>query len=660
MVRSAHRPSAAFLTTLALAGLLALHAGLALRSTMQRSLTVDEIFHVTGGYFFNTLGDYRIHPENGVLPQRLHGLPAWISGAKPPALADNPYWRTSDLHVISHQFFHESGNDHWPFLLGARTLNLGFSLGLGLLVFVWARRLGGNHAGLVALGLTVLSPTLLAHAPLATTDVAATLLLTASVGAFWTQLRTGNRWWMLLSAVVFGLTCVSKFSAVLLLPVFVLLAFLHLATTPRAERSIGAVAQGLALHGAAAVFIIWASYGFRHSAFAPGAPPGDHLIVTWDWMAERAGWQGAVVRWINTHHLLPEPFLFGYLHTYVSSLSRAAFLAGDYSVTGWRSFFPLAFWWKSTPVELAAVGLCVITAALRWNRLGAWALRLAPLLVLCGVYGLAAVTSHLNIGHRHLLPIYPAIFIAAGVALARWRVSSRARLAVGAAAVGLHLTTAAAIFPHYLAYFNLFAGGPANGHRLLVDSSLDWGQDLSRVKPWLDAHNPGPDARPVFLFYFGSAHPGYYHIPAQRLPLADGLKAAVPFVRLAGGIYVVSATHLANPYSPYHGPWTSSLENEYQEIRALEPVFDDYHRDPDRRAQLQREAPAEKWRQGWTRYDALRFARLSHYLRVRGPDAHLGHSILIYQLDAREVAAATAGSLADWRRLIEQAAARKP
>ena len=297
---------------------------------------------------------------------------------------------------------------------------------------------------------------------------------------------------------------------------------------------------------------------------------------------------------------------------------------------------------------------------LRWRQLRPWLLRLAPLLALGVVYGGAALTSHLNIGHRHLLPLYPAVFILAGVAVGTLRISTRRRLAVAATAAGLQFAAAAGTYPHYLAYFNAIAGGPANGHRLLVDSSLDWGQDLSRVKPWLDANNSGPAPQPVFLFYFGSADPTYYGITARRMPLADGLKAVVPFVRLESGIYVVSATHLANVYSPYRGPWTAPWESEYQALRAQEPAFVDFHRDAARRASLQLQTPAEEWQRRWTRYDQLRFARLSHYLRVRGADADLGHSIFVFRLTEREIAAATAGPLAEWRALIEQAAAPKP
>ena len=132
----------------AVALLLALHAGLAWRSTARRSTTSDEIYHVTGGYLFDTTHDFRLHPENGVLIQRLQALPAVVLGAHPPQLRGNEYWRTADLLVVSHQFFYESGNDHWPLLMGARAVTLLFSLGLCALVFTWARRLAGDMAGL--------------------------------------------------------------------------------------------------------------------------------------------------------------------------------------------------------------------------------------------------------------------------------------------------------------------------------------------------------------------------------------------------------------------------------------------------------------------------------------------------------------------------------
>lgn len=646
-------------TATAVAVLLALHVVLGTAAAMRQSVTVDEIFHVTGGYFFDRFGDYRLHTDNGVLPQRLHALPAVLAGAKPPPLEGSEYWRAADLQVVSYQFFYESGNDHWPLLLRARLVNMIFSVGIGLLVFVWARRLAGDLAGLIALVLSAFSPTLLAHGPLATTDAAAAFFLLASAGAFWVQLRDGGWISIALSAVVFGLACVSKYSAVLLLPVYGLLALVHLLSAAAAERKTGRVAVSFAVHGAVAWIVIWMCFGFRYGIVAPGLPPADGFAAKWDWMLGHAGWQGVVIRQLCAHRVFPEGFLFGYTNTYLGSLSRGAFLAGEFSNTGWRSFFPLAFLWKSTPAELAGAAIVAVAAGLHWRRLQPWIVRLAPLLALAGIYGAVALASHLNIGHRHLLPLYPVLFVMTGVALARANVSPQLRLAFAGLAAGSQLFVATVTFPHYLAYFNAFAGGPSNGWRLLVDSSLDWGQDLPDLHTWLEKNNSGPNASPVYLSYFGSGEPGYYHISARRLPFVNGFKFAQPYVRLEPGVYCISATTLQQVYSVFRGPWTPAFETEYQRLRALEPLFDAYARDPQRRAELERDAPADQWRRTWTQYDLLRFARLCHYLRLRPPDANAGYSILIYRLDAREIRGAT-GSFADWQTLNENARASRP
>lgn len=656
MTNSAGRRRSWF-TAAAVAILLAVHAALGLSALAGKSVTADEIFHLTGGYLFDRFGDYRIHPDNGVLPQRLQGLPAVLAGAKPPPLENNPYWRTSDVYVMSYQFFYESGNDHWPLLMRARALTLLFSLGAGLLVFIWARALAGPAAGLTALGLFAFSPTWLAHGPIATSDAAAALFLAASTGAYWWQLRGSGPGRILASALIFGLACVAKFSAVLLLPIFVLLTVLHLARQPVAERRPGRVIGRLALHGAAAVLVIWAFFGFRYTAFAPGLPPADHFIRSWDWMLSQVGWQRPVIDFLRQWHLLPEAFLFGYTHAYVGSQLRAAFLAGDYSTQGWVQFFPLAFLWKSTPAELAGLVLAILAAVRNHTRFGVWAVRLAPLLALVVVYGGVALTSHLNIGQRHLLPLYPAVFIVAGVAA--WRLSRvpRVRLVFAAALVASQALVAARTHPHYLAYFNVLAGGPTQGWRLLVDSSLDWGQDLPGLKTWLDRNNTGAQAAPVFLSYFGSGEPDYYHIAAHLLPSVNDFKFPHHWYQTTAGLYCVSATMLQQVYSPLRGEWSLAWEREYQEGRLKEPLFWKYWTDAATREEVRATGAAEAFERTWQRYDLLRFARLCHFLRARRPEAVIGHSIFIHRLSQAEIDAALNGTYSDWLRAVEQAAA---
>ena len=650
--------------------LLALHAVLAVGSKARESMTGDELAHLIGGFSYWQFDDYRLQPENGNLPQRWAALPAWLAGARFPPLAGNVSWRTSDAWILGHEFFYESGQDHFPWLSRGRAMIALFSVATGLLVFLWSRRLFGTPGGLVSLTLFAFCPSFLAHGALATSDVCMTFFFLAAVGAYWRHLHDGRRRSWLLSALVFGLACVAKYSAVLLLPMFVLMAVVRATaaepvvlggrTFSTGAGKLGAIALSTLGQGLVAAGVIWAFFGFRYAAFNPALPPADHFIRPWDPMLAGAGWQAPVIRRLMAWHALPEAFLYGYTFVIHMSQYRSGFLDGAYSLTGWTSFFPLAFLYKTTLPVLLALAVALGWVVRRWSRrpgfAARWPLvrsdlrRATPLLALFAVYALVSLASKLNIGQRHILPLYPVLFIFAGVLGRAFARRTPAAACVVAGLLAWQGVEAARTYPDYLAYFNPAAGGRDGGHLHLVDSSLDWGQDLPGLKAWLDAH---ADGAPVFLSYFGSGEPDYYHIHARRLPFVDGFKLTPPWTPLEPGLYCISATMLEHVYSPVRGPWTVALEKEYQELRALEPAFAEYVRDPQRRAELDRGAGAAQWQSAWTRDQLLRFARLCYYLRVRRPDANIGGSILIYRLSAAELADATAGPLSAWRRLIE-------
>ncbi|MDB6169801.1 MAG: hypothetical protein JWM88_2665 [Verrucomicrobia bacterium] len=648
----------------AVALLLAVHWVLAVGSKQAESVTADELAHLTGGFTYWKFNDYRVQPENGNLPQRWAALPTWLGGATFPDLAGNGYWRTSDAWVLGHQFFYETGEDHFPRLMAGRAMIALFSVATGLLIFAWSRRLFGAVGGFVSLGFFVFCPNFLAHGALVTSDACMVFFFLAAVGAYWRHLHDpGKRWWWL-SAAVFGLACVAKFSAVLLLPMMGLMAIVRaLADEPlqlagrtwfRWPGKLGAIAVSTLGHGVVAVAVIWAFFGFRYSAFNPALPGADHFIRPWSVTLGHIGLQEPLVRALMAGQILPEGFLYGYSFVVEMSQFRSAFLDGDFSYVGWVRFFPLAFLYKTTLPVLAVCGAIAGVAIRRGRRsgwLGAFS-RLypfTPLLVLFAVYWLVSLIIKLNIGHRHILPTYPVIFILAG-ALGAWFTARRPLgILVIAGLLVWQAAEAVRIYPHYLAYFNPLAGGPANGHRHLVDSSLDWGQDLPGLKAWLEENVHG---EPVFLSYAGNGEPEYYGIRAHRLPFVNGFKIQQSWVPLAPGVYCIGATMLEHVYSPIQGPWTPALEKEYQFMRTFEPAFRIYFADGARRVQMDREASPDKWKKAWSRHDVLRFARLCHYLRARKPDADAGHSILIYRLSAEEIAAATEGTIDEWRAAI--------
>jgi len=630
------------------AALLVLHVGLALWAVSGESVTADELLHLTGGYFYNQYGDYRIQPENGNLPQRVAALPAWLMNTPPPPLENNIYWRTSDGSVVGHQFFYETGHDHWPMLMAGRALMTLFSVATGLLVFCWARKLFGTAAGFLSLTFYVLCPNILAHAALTTSDIPAVFFLLASVGAFWRHLVAPTWRNGLLSAVVFGLACVAKYSAVLLPPMMLVLLAWRVGREPAANRSrwwrLGPLS--IAGHATVALVIIWAFYGFRYSGFAANVPPADQYTVRWELVLPYIGIHGRLVEFCREWRLLPEAFLYGYAWVVQSAAARAAFLAGEHSIYGWVGFFPLAFLWKTPLALLVALAAGAVALARRWRAVQLDAV--APLLVLFTAYWAFSLASKLNIGHRHILPTYPVLFIlvgglaAPGALTGLWRIALPTLLVAGQLAANLRVA------PHYLAFFNALAGGPANGYRLLVDSSLDWGQDLPGLARWLQDNNSGPTAQPVYLSYFGSGEPDYYRIKATKLPFVNGFKILHPWYEPAAGLYCISATNLQQVYGATRGEWNPEYEKEYQTLRAQEPYFQEYWKNPAIRGELERNGTARAFEQSWQRYDGLRLARLAAYLRAKQPAAVIGYSIFIYRLSDDEVNAAMNGPYSRW------------
>ena len=653
------QPSSALLVTLAVLGAL-FHAVLAVTATNEKSMTSDEIAHLVAGQAYNTRGDYRLQPENGNLPQRLAALPMTLAGVQQPPVTRES-WRTADVWNYGHEFFYRQGisADEWLWL--GRAMIALVSAATGLLVFFWSRALFGWRGGFLSLALFVFSPTFLAHGALATSDVVMTFFFVASVGAWWRHLEKPGATWTVISAVTLGLAFVAKFSCGLLPPMFALIALVWAAGEARRagwRAPLVRLGRSTLVHSVATWAIIWLFYGLRFSAFAPGMPEGSSFNHGWEWVLPGMGTTGNVIAWLRDHHVLPEAWLYGLTFVLQFSKARGAFMGGDYSVTGWVTFFPYAFAIKSTVPLLLLVGGTAIAGTLALARRkvkdGAAAVfvrlrPLTPLLVLFVVYWATSLASHLNIGHRHILPTYPVLFIAAGW-LGR-RIDGRGPLTALCILGGVawHIGESVKARPHYLAYFNEFVGGSRNGWRHLVDSSLDWGQDLPGLKPWLDQNARGEK---IFLSYFGTGDPGYEGIRAIMLPTLPEVGAPRKWHALDAGVYAISATMLQHVYSSVRGEWTLEQEQDFQKLRALEPALLAHQANP------AATPTGEDWKPVWKRYETLRFARLCHYLRVRPADAAIGHTIFVFRLTEAEIKGATGGAAKEWGALIEAAAAK--
>jgi hypothetical protein len=643
--------------------LLALNWWLGVSATREIGSTTDELAHVASGLSYWRFNDYRLQPENGNLPQRVAALPWLFAGARMDA-TDPQSWGNSNVWIVGYRLFYGSGNNTDYLLLLSRATMALFGVALGALIFAWSRRLWGDTGGLFSLGLYTFCPNFLANAPLATSDTAIALCLLAACGAFWRQTRRLDWKTGLLSMAAVTLTCVAKFSFVLLLPIFALMVMVRLWSdepltvalgVPRLvagwRGKLGIFIGSAVVHALAAWIVIWACFGFRFSAGAPGMPPQTEFFWPWAVVLPPAGFWHLFFKVMRGWHLLPDAFLAGFATVLYTGAERGAFLNGEYSTTGWPQFFPYAFLVKTTWPQLMAFALAGVVTVTTWRnaamghavwtRVRADLYRVAPLAILFIVYWAFFIPSHLNIGLRHILPTYPALFIGAGLlartAARRWLVAVALALAVWNAG------ESAWIRPHYLAYFNAFAGGPANGWRHLVDSSLDWGQDLPGLAAWLRREaRPGEE---VYVSYAGSDDAAYEGIRAHELALVYNFDRPRPWFELGPGLYCIGASALQNVYSGWRGPW--SLEKE-RNLIALRSFM----------ASATPPQTAQEWRLRSQRrddLDQLRFVRLCSYLRLRRPDGMVGYSILIYRLSAEEVHAAAYGTMNELAAAMERA-----
>lgn len=522
---------------------------LSLTSVRRKSATFDEGAHLPAGFSYLAYGDYRMNMEHPPLIKLLAALPLRAMSAK--ADTSHESWKTGDQFYFGEEFLH-AWNDADRMLFWGRVPIVLLSVLFGAAVFFCAREWYGAKAGYAALLLYLFTPDLLAHGQLVTTDLGAAGFLFLAVYAFFRALRQLTPARFLLAALAVGCAIATKFSGVLVFPMLAVIGILFgvsaapiqiqfgkfSRTLTDWKTKLGATAGVLAGSALLSFLLLWTCYGWRHS-MTPD--PKMSASINWDRFGPSDSFVADAVRWGREAHLLPEAFAYGFLRTQESTASRSAFLMGEYSTEGWWYYFLVTFAVKTTIPLLLLIAL----AAVFINRYGAGWLAEATLLAPVAIYAAFALSSNLNIGHRHLLPIYPFLIVFAAKMARALDFNRQRALAVACALLlAWNVVETARTYPNFLTYFNQFAGGSSNGYEWLVDSNLDWGQDLKELAQYRREHSE----EPFFLSYFGSAKPEYYGIKARFLPSfnpGNKRRTLEPFSAVqSGAIVAVSATGL--------------------------------------------------------------------------------------------------------------------
>ena len=652
----------------AVTALLIFYAAMTLSAARHKGLAYDEGEHIAIGYDMWLRRDFRMETANGDLVKRWATLPLLISRPKfvPP---DDSTWLEAAAYSVGFRFFFANGNDPRSLLLQCRAMIALLGVATGLLVFVCSRELFGTTGALISLVVFVTSPSMLAFGGIVCTEMATCLTLLGATWSVW-RLMWRVTWRRLAASLTFvALLVLSKPTAVVLFPVALVLVVVKLLSSrplvwrlirPLAVQSRiiqGAVLGGLAvLHMLVAWAAIWTAYDFRYAASPDPANP--RVLVPRVISDPIDPTAMSFIRWSRRAHFLPEGYTRGIQVVLGENDSQAAFMDGKWKFGGWRSFFPYAMSVKTPPafvlLLIAGVGGVVLYCGTKQLRQRA-AMRQAtadllygvvPFLALIVVYFAIAVTWNLNIGFRHALPMYPAAYVLVGSVAILWRAYGAVIKAGLTAVLAWHVWGPISIYPHYLAYFSPLAGGPGEGYRHLVDSSLDWGMDLPGLKHWLEVHNPD-NRDPLYFAYFGVGNPDSYAIKCFRLPSRPDFRSGSSFP-LGPGIYAISATLFQGIGTPAVGPWNKAFETAYWDsLRAIDR-YDHSFENPAAHAALLKQFPQSVWNAEYSRFEKLRFARLCAWLRHhRPPDDNVGYSILIWRLTAQDVFAAGLGPPAE-------------
>lgn len=538
---------------------------LALMARMN-SATWDEPDHVYSAYMQAKHRDFGLNPEHPPLIKFLGALPLLNMQFKMPPLQDRPYRLEEAVGGRDFLF----GNDANTILFRVRLATSVVTILLALMVFLAAQEMFGTGAGLIALALVAFDPTLLAHSALMTTDAGGACFMFCSIYTFYRYVKSPSKWRLMLVGLVVGLALASKHSSVLLFPMLLSLGIVEVAwlQAPQRQEAVAGLRKRSLRFAAALIAIVilsvgvlWASYGFRYAAREGELHLNPPLATQLGRVPSHA--EGAVLAAVAKLHLLPESYIYGFAHVLIQSKAFTSFLLGTiYPHPVWF-YFPVAMVIKSTLTFLILLGVsvwAVVTGRLRAGR------EILYMAVPATIYMAFAMAGGMNIGVRHILPIY--IFLSVLIGGAAWKLVQRDRrwLYAVVALLVFQAVSVVRAFPAYISYANEAAGGPPAVHNLLSDSNSDWGQQMKSVKRYTDAHG----IKNCWFAYFGQgvADFSYYGIPCKPMITADSLYFDGPHdlpPALDGPVFISAGVLSGFEFGP-------NPLNPYEQFKLLKPV----------------------------------------------------------------------------------------
>jgi hypothetical protein len=589
-------------------------------SVRNDSAIMDELAHIPAGYSYVALKDMRLNPEHPPLIKDLAGIPllfldlTFPTAVKPWAEDLNGQWEMGRI------FLYRAGNNPDQILRWARFPMMVLAVLFGWLLYCWTNRRFGAYTALLTLFLFAFSPTFIAHARYVTTDLAASFGFLIGIMTFidFLEERTPKR--LLFAGLALGIALLLKFSTILLLPVYTLITVLwiifwhkkHLPKTATLKKRIIHIARytavlfgQYALIGIIAAVVIIIVYQWHILNY-----PAERQLADASEILNTFGkrWLVNTDLWLIQHNATRA--LGQYMLGMLMVVQRAAggnttYFLGEVGNEGWWYYFPLLYLLKETITLHILTLLALGSAAVRMARkrkkpvfqaFGNWFrahTAEASMLIFIAVYWWYSIKSPLNIGIRHVMPTFPFIYILVSKEIAKWLTAIEKpnpknlaetfrqlyRLHIGnlwkysTIAFVVFGTTFSALtaYPYYVSYFNALAGGPAEAYRIATDSNFDWGQDLLRLRDYVEENR----IEHIAIDYFGAGDiPYYFGSNAERWWSSRGkprgyFAISASFRQGALGAWLETPYHIKPPDEDRY-PW---LYNEIPVARAGTSIF---------------------------------------------------------------------------------------
>lgn len=519
-----HLTSNYFLKNIAPLFMLLIFALICFFSQASQSVTADEFHHLPSGIYNLITFDWRMNNES---PPLIKCLPALSSLITNPEIDINSYYKLPNTWTMGYSFMYLNKDRYRSIFQYGRCIIIIIGCLLGWLIYLWAKELYGYKGALFSLFLYVFNPNILAHSSLITIDIGASCIIFLSIYCFWKYLNNRNRNAIMIAGVTLGLAQLAKFTALLLYPIFFIIIISLILTHSNNREDVKHIDSKMnkainyfkefCIIFLISIVIINAGYLF-YDSFKPISEY--HFTSNILKTISSFLWNG-----------FPVPLPYEYLNGLDTQMTISAggipfyvsYLMGEHSLKGWWYYYIIAFFVKNP--ETVFIILLLTVAVWTGNKKE----RPDRITTLCiwipmiSYFIYFSFFTHIPIGIRYILPVFPLFFLAAGYLFNELLLAQKSIKIILAIAALLYLFTAAAIFPQYLSYFNTVSGGSQNGYRWLIDSNLDWGQSLPALKKYMDNHHIDK----IKLGYFGRVDPTIYGINyslAEKEP-SEGLYA---------------------------------------------------------------------------------------------------------------------------------------